>query len=332
MEKAKQKGGRRSWFRYNVHRVDFVSGKTTVVLAIDLPHVDAAVGHGTPIRGASAVIWKPVGVMCKSGEANYVTVTFDSGYKGQASSRTQAPKAVQSHGQITVVSSNKKQYIYDNTKRAVVELDFRLFQTRTTRVNTAKGERPLYLDLQKRLQYTWHSRTVGGTNRGLVAYRNLTQTVARLAFKDGDKLLQHNKLFGVAHLDAQNNSVTIKELARWSGGRKSIDYPLLIPKKINKLAAALQPNFRKNRVVVSGRGVASMKRWRYAYIYDYEKGLEVGKMKVNGSEYVSTISMSPDASKVLAFISDYKTETLKKIMKFSFKSRKWTELPIPSIH
>jgi len=240
------------------------------------------------------------------------------------------PKAVQNHGDVSIVRSKDSSYLYNKKRNTILELDFRLFQTRGTAISTPKGEQPLYVEHVKRMQYTWR-KDKKSDKRGLIAYRNANQVVAQLQFRGNDKLISNGKLFGVVQFDKKSNSARLKELARWSGEKQNRDYVITLPANQSVVDAEMKPNFEKNKVFVLGMSEASKKRWRKGFIFDYEKGWEVGKYKPKMGSYVSYGGISPDGSKAMMIVSNVKTGYVERILMLSFSSRKWTLVKKPSL-
>ncbi|MEZ4741675.1 MAG: hypothetical protein R3B45_04385 [Bdellovibrionota bacterium] len=328
----KSKNTIRNWYYYNVHKIS-LSGKkdASVIAALDLPQIDAVIPHGKDFRGATAVIWSSPRADCKSGRANYVTIAFDFSLPNKKEQRQGSPRAVQDAGNVLIVNSNEQGYLFDQKRRAVLQLDLGTFQTRYSQTMTAKGERPLYIDLGKRLQYTWKiENTQKEVFRGLVAYRNANEPVSKLMFTGNDKLLIDNKLFGVAQYDLNTNSLRIKELARWSGRDKSQDFVVTLPANKRVDEGEFKPNFIGRKMMVLGKTRAIRKRWREAFIFDYEKGWEIGKLKVADDDYVSYGGISPDGSKAVVALAKVSSGLLSKFAVFSFNSRRWTDVSLPA--
>lgn len=321
----------RSRYRYNLHQLNLANRNLAVLAAVDLPEVDAIIPHGTPAMGITGIIWKGDGIFCHSGEANFVTIALDPLMPTKMKEKLQVPRAVQDHGAVHVVESVQYPLLYNLRRRAILELDFGLFQTRHTSMSIPDGEALVFADLEGRNFFTWRPQLRPGAKlRGLTAYRTLGEVDSRLQFNVNDKLLQDGQLFGVAQFDQKSNSIGIKELPKWTGVSAAKDFSLTLPSAYPVAQAEVKINFSKRLVMVGGFGSTAKKAWKRVFLYDYQNGWELGEFKLAENRYVSYGGIDPTGKYAVVAVSHVESGLTEQLLIFSFKIRKWLSVNLPT--
>lgn len=331
INKKRVKG--RKWYRYNLHEINLRTKKVKVLAALDLPEIDALVAHGdNEVTGISAVIFSAGGAVCKSGYANYVTIVLNQEVLSSKKKGVSQPPAVQKSGHVSIVASNKNDLIYSHDKNALVQLDFRGFQTRYKFINLPKNERPLYTQVGKLKHYTWkHAKEGGKISRGLVAYEGNYKGTRKLRFVGSDKLLQQGNKFGVAQYDSRTNSIRIKELKSWSGTGRNRNFVITLPTLYKVVDSSLKVDFSRRLVLVMANAPLSMKRWKRVFLYDYEKGWELTSYRSKVGEYPSYAAFSPDDNYVVLVSDSMRNNLTDSLQIYSFATQSWSRIGISEV-
>lgn len=309
-------------YKYNINRINLKNHNLETLASIFTPEIHAITPYGKESKGLSAIIFDQASLPCKSGSANYITVSL---------TKTEAtPRVLKGKDEIELALTAENLEIYMKAKNSYLEFDFSSFQSRLMPAELRPHEKPLFIDKDKRLQYVWKfPESKEDSNFGLIAYKNNKDIAANLKFIKGDKVLQFRNLFAVLSADKKNNSLTINEIKLWSGVNENKSYTINIPAS-NKVAdAEIDANFPTKKAIIMGYSKDLKKRWRKSYLFDYEKQSKpIETFLPKNTIYISYGGISFDGTQAFFVTSNLKTDLDERLVIYNFQTKRWKSLTL----
>ena len=254
----------------------------------------ALAAYGSPIKAVAAVGFLGPKSLCFEGPAAVVNVTLAK--KGS--------QAIRTTGSFSFVDTPDGRRLVDEKKHTLLEMDSETFQTKAAR-KLEKHERGLFYDPKTRAFTAWFD---DGKIRGLVNYKNEDDSKPRrLTVNAEDRVVQRGSGFAVARLDAKANSITLQEIAEWTGVNSPGLHTIKLPSAYKVASAGLDVNFARRIAVIYAVGYSTQKQWQKVFVFDYEKGKVVDVMTSDAASIFHQVGLDPTGRFVVAEVRDHVT-------------------------